>query len=524
MSTRSVPFAAAVFAAFASAAAAQELDAYGGYKDQPGQATGHFRVEKRGSRYVFATPEGNAFWMRAVYGIDITDGGSAYVAALKAKYGEGFWTPFVQTAAQRLRRWGFNAIGEYSTNYALPVVSYNRGWSNPEKMPFIRLVQPSYYGHLHPWRVKDIQYGVKESVTPGLWRAEGFPDVFDPAFERAAADMARAADQFPDGTALRSPWLIGTTIDDRDYLFGFGAQRNLGGWHQHLGWIAMATAPTQTVNTRLFYGSNRGITYADTAVYTKRAVRDFLRRRHLSLQVLNARWGSTYTSWDSTPDARGVLDEDGSSPWMGRDFYSLTDSAPAVRNDLDVFVRKIARRYFSVVTAAVRAVSPGKLVFCPAALSTRSHRRVLAQAGRFCDVVQIEGQQDTTADFVRAFGYARKPMFIWTTAMSQADSGFNPAGGWPGLDFPTQEARGAGYAAFVRRALDVHAVSPEAAHPIVGIDWWAYVDKVVGGESNNFGLVDVGDRAYDGLENTVYGDFLSEVRAANAAVREALKR
>jgi agarase len=516
-------FLIAALAGSGGAAAAQDLDQYGGYRDQPGAPTGHFRVEKRGSRYVFATPEGNAFWMRAVYGIDITDGGSAYVSALKAKYGEAFWEPFVQNAVRRLRSWGFNTIGEYSSNYALPVVSYYRGWSNPEKMPFIRLIQPSYYGHLHPWRVKDIQYGVKAAVTPGLWYAEGFPDVFDPAFAAAAAHLARAAEQFADGTALRSPWLIGTTVDDRDYLFGFGAQRVHGGWHPHLGWLAMATAATQASNSRIYYGATRGITYLDTKVYTKHALRDFLRRRHVTLAHLNASWGSTYTSWDSTPDRRGVLDEDGSSPWLGRDFYSMSDATPGVRNDLDRFVGRIAKRYFSVVTAAVRAVSPGKLVFSPAAISTRSHPRVLKQAGRHCDVVQVEGQQDTTADFVRAFQYAKKPMYIWTTAMSQADSGFDPADGWAVLDFPTQEARGAGYAGYVRRALDVRATVPEAVHPIVGLDWWAYVDKVVGGESANFGLVDIGDRAYDGLENPLYGDFLSGVRGANAGVRDAIR-
>jgi hypothetical protein len=45
----------------------------------------------------------------------------------------------------------------------------------------------------------------------------------------------------------------------------------------------------------------------------------------------------------------------------------------------------------------------------------------------------------------------------------------------------------------------------------------------VGGESNNFGLVNVGDQAYDGTENTVYGDFLTTVRGANASVRDAIR-
>jgi agarase len=505
----------------AVSAPGQELDVYGGYRDLPGVATGHFRVEKRGSRYVFATPEGNAFWLRAVYGVDITDGGAAYVAALKAKHGESYWSGFVQNAVRRLRAWGFNALGEYTSNYAWPVEAYARGWSNPEKMPFIRMIRPAQYSHLPPWRVKDIQYGVKESVTPGLWRAEGFPDVYDPAFERAAAELARGAQEFPDAAALQSPWIIGTTVDDRDYLFGFGRIRALGGWHQHLGWIAMATAPAQSANTRLWVGSTQGVSYVDPLVYTKLAVRDFLRRRYVDVQKLNARWGSTYTSWDSTGDRRGVLDEDGSSPWMGRDYYALTDAAPQVRKDLDKFVGKIARRYFTVVAAAVRRVSPGKLVFCPAALSTGSHERVLRQAGRHCDVIQIEGQQDSDQDFLRAFLHGRKPMFVWTTATAQADSGFDPAQSW--LDFPTQEQRGAGYAGYLRRALDMHAWSPEEAYPILGIDWWAYVDKVVGGEAANFGLVDVQDRAYDGRENPVYGDFLTAVRGANAAVHDSVR-
>jgi agarase len=498
--------------AAASPAAGQAVDQYGGYTDKPGVGTGHFRLEKRGLRDVLVTPEGNTFWMRAVYGVDTYDGGTLYDEALKLKYGNDIWPPFAEDAVARLRSWGFNALGEYASNYVWPIESYQRGWSNPQKMPFIRIISPAGYSHGDPWRVKDIQYGVRRDLTTGMWRAYGFPDVFDPAFESAARHLARAADQFPDPAALSTPWLIGTTTDDRDYLFGFGRAA------QHLGWVAMATAPLQYRNDGVW-----NTTYSDPVVHTKLAVRDFLRARYGSVDALNARWGSDYTSWESTPDHRGVLDEDGSRNWMGTDFVLMTDANSWVKYDLDAFVEVLADRYFSVVTTAIREVSPGKLVFSPAALSTGTPRSILRSAGRYCDVIQIESQRDSDLALALAFAYTAKPLLIYTMVSAQADAGFEPAHAWNGLDFPTQEERGAAYERFVQRSLNIRLLFPEDVYPVVGIDWWAYLDKVVGGEANNFGLVNVQDQGYDGIEALPYGDFLSAVRRANKAVHDSLR-
>jgi agarase len=512
MRTTRLDAAIAVFTVLVctSGATAQPLDQYGGYADKPGVATGHFRIEKRGVRSVFVTPEGNAFWMRAVYGVDTWDGGATYAEALRRKYGQDVWPGFAQDSVARLRSWGFNALGEYASNYVLPIESYQRGWSNPEKMPFIRMASITGYSHGDPWRVKDIQAGVRKDIAPSMWRLYGFPDVFDPAFEAAARHVARAAQQFPDPASLRTPWLIGTTTDDRDFLYGFGSGS------QHLGWIAMATAPSQSRNDGVW-----STTYSDTVVYTKRAVRDFLRARYGSLDALNARWGSNYTSWESTSDRSGVLDEDGTSPWMGTDFIFMTDSDSRVRFDLDAFLEVLADRYFSVVTAAVREVSPNKLVFSPAALSTGTRVPILRSAGRYCDVIQVDSQRDSDLALAMVFAHARKPIFIYTMASAQADSGFDPAQAWYGLDYPTQEERGAAYERFIRRSLKIRLYFPENINPVVGIDWWAYLDKVVEGEANNFGLVNVHDQAYDG-EAVPYGDFLSAVRRANEAVHSSI--
>ena len=60
---------------------AQTLDQYGGYTGiaVPGGGTGYFRVAKMNNRWIFVTPDGNAFWMRAVYYTGYTSDGGTYV-------------------------------------------------------------------------------------------------------------------------------------------------------------------------------------------------------------------------------------------------------------------------------------------------------------------------------------------------------------------------------------------------------------------------------------------------------------
>jgi len=271
------------------------LDRYGGSRAHPLVGAGSaFRILKRGRRFLLATPDGNGFWLKACYGVDITDGGEAFVRALHAKHASdatykawGYWWPFVAQAVKNLRQWGFNALGEYTSNYAMPVDTNNRGRGNSERMPFIALTNAANYGKQR-YGVKDLMFGVDEAVTPNLWRVEGFPDVFDPAF-------ARAVDELTWGGPL--PWLLGSSTDDRDYIFGFGPSRALGGWHNHLGWQAAATRPTQASNHRIWVGNKPGVTYTDTTVHTKLALRDRLRAKYRTLDQLNGAWGASYTTW-----------------------------------------------------------------------------------------------------------------------------------------------------------------------------------------------------------------------------------
>jgi hypothetical protein len=524
--------------------AASDLDLYGGCRDlkAPGGATGYFRLARAGSRWVFTTPEGNAFWLRSVYGVSLYDGGEMLERSVKWKYRSPSvpWEPYVAHAVQRLRGWGFNALGEYTSEYALPLGTYGRPNGNSERMPFIRLIRPSRYS-ITSGQVKSIIAGLDATIYTG-WRGGQFPDVFAPAYAAFAQALARDAVDAPVFTTPpdNSPWLVGTSVDDADELYGFGPEPDLmpDHYHFHLGWAAAVTAPMQLTNP------DNHRPYADTRVYTKYAFRDFLREKYKTIAALNAVWNARYTTWDSDggwPLGKGVLDESGRGPWMGKDCDQLTDVSAQVRADLDDFLERLADRYFATVAEAVRASSPHHMVFGPAAIAAASRPQILRAAGRHLDVVQVWAPPNRLELLQRAYALSGKPLFVWTTFNAQPDSPLVGNSGWEGgYDLPTQEARGQAYAAYLHSLLSLHAAA-DGMYPMLGIDWWAWTDKVVGGENTDFGLVDYHDNAYDGKEDRRaasqdafglptggeirdYGNFLGMVTQANQNVCNTLRQ
>ncbi|HWT78617.1 MAG TPA: hypothetical protein VN648_07420, partial [Candidatus Methylomirabilis sp.] len=329
---------------------AQSLDKYGGYKDLPvpGGATGHFRVAKLNNRWVFATPDGNAFWMLGVYNVTgddhVTDSGKTYSQVAIAKYGDTnlTWGP---QQVRRLKAWGFNTLGEYSVSWTQPWAT-DPGWPGgvqPVQMPAIPF---PLQGALYSLRnangyangpVKELYWALDSHFTG--YRGH-FPDVFDPNFDQW---VNGAMGQYGD-----TPWLLGMSSDDTDVLTGFGPGPDFdsgGHTHPHLGFVALLSPPTQVNNP------SSNITYTDTKVYTKSALRTFLAAKYGTIGALNAAWGSTYTTFDSNggwPNGSGLLDENGKGAWVGTDSVSLGNAASAVKADLDSFLYNIAVQYFSI--------------------------------------------------------------------------------------------------------------------------------------------------------------------------------
>jgi len=466
----------------------------------------------------------------AVYAIS-SDAGPVYLARVKEKYNRtaSLQWEFASQALRRIRSWGFNATGEYSTNYVLPIGIHGATAGNPDQMPFIRLIRPSQYSLRADVGVKDLVVATDASVYTG-WRGSRLPDIFDPKFSEFVTSAA-STDVYKPGNLDQTPWLIGTTIDDADDLFGIKRGDLL-----HVGWLAAITAPTQLSS------KSTGVTaYADTTVYTKRALSDFLVGRHGSLAGLNNAWGASYTTLGSDggwPGGRGFLDESGRNPWMRTgDFANLTDMRPGVRKDLDDFLAEFADRYFHVITAAVRAATPNHLVFGPAALRFDARPEVWRAAAKYLDVLQAYVLPDPISNLTRVYELTRKPVYVWTTAVANPDSPLYMFKG-PRGEQPTQGARGQQYAEIVSQLRALRGSDGVAF--IAGIDFWSWVDKVTGGESTNFGLVtNTRDNAYDGKEDVMassvdawgyptggeerdYGDFLTAVTRANRSVWEAL--
>ncbi len=513
-------------------AEAQVLDPYGGYSDipVPGGATGSFRVGQLGNRWVLATPDGNAFWMRAV--ADITGNvSSSQEAAILAKYGQAWWVSggkFFEQAAMRLKRWGMNAIGEYSAPLAWPN-------PNPDSMPFLQILNPSGTGldsnaitDAAGGAIKDLVDGTDPAIYTGY--RGSFPDVFDPKFPLIVNGCL--TQNGVAGNAVLSRWLIGTIPDDRDLLFGFGNAST----HPHLGWVAAITAPSRH-NSAAY-----DVRYTDTTVYTKQALANFLHDKYGTIVALNSAWNANYTTFSSDggwPNGRGLLDESGRNAWMGTNGYTLQNANSAVHKDLDSFLVILTDKYFSITTNAVHSALPGKLIFGPADVSIESRSSILREEGKYVDIIAMTAGPDSLAthpSLVGVYEIAGKPMFCETYLTANGDS---PLASHPGEaegDYASQSLRAAAYAACISE--DLGSRGSDGKCPMVGAEWWAWTDSP--SEEMNFGLVTNLDNAYDGVEDVVaagkdtwgyptggeakdYGDLLTGVTQANASVYDSLR-
>jgi hypothetical protein len=532
------------------------LDQYGGLLQvpSPNGATGHWRVEKFKGRWMFVTPDGNAFWMLGVYTVTGSDGidesGSSYNARFHAKYPDDP-TGWVQTD-RRLKSWGFNTIGPFSYRMTLPTDSEPQwpGGVHPVPMPFVGLApNPAITGrNSGASAFKNILRGLDTSIPAFSWEVNGnFPDVYDPAWQ---ANTTKLYANDPDLAVYKtSAWFIGYFSDDTDFLTGFGPGVDFATdpsqkYHPHLGYLVLCTAPTQATNP---YSSN--VPYTDTKVYTKYALRDFLVAKYGTIAALNGAWGSTYTTFDSAggwPTGNGLLDENcrSSDTWLGnQDRYYLTGMNANAKADLDAFLYEMSKKFFSIQRAGFKAVAPNALFFGPTNLGGAGWRAptrgpILKAAGQYLDVVNIgtDGSQ-AQLDFVAQWA-GDVPLAIWEGVTANPDSGRWRQAGEAGAtwNLSTQAQRGQKYQQDVQALLNGIA-APTGSKPYVGLMWWSWLDSI--GEGRNWGLVSLLDNAYDGKEaiqaagidpwgyptggeERNYGDFISTAQSTNLAILQAL--
>jgi len=340
-----------------------DFDKYGGYRAIKGRKTGYFHLEKIGKQWIFITPDGHGLYPLTVAAIyfnhrGLTNEGKNYTQIVEQKYRrEGDkdniaarerWGDKVR---KRLREWGFTAIGPYSYAPAIPDLGADAVYYQGKAAPGVP-DEPMAYITTQANMEAPIRSGQVKNLWSSLWdRKIGqafFADVFDPKFAKAIEEYARR--EMP---AEMKKWILFAFIEQTDWM------RGVSPGHPHLGWGAAAANFEMAEGVIDFAGRKKK--YEDTKLYTKYALRDFLKSKYKKIEKLNEAWGTKYTSWDSDGGwgkGTGLLDEDGRNLGGGKLNDPRKKGFPALREDLDIFAAKIMRQFFRTAYQTRKKFAP----------------------------------------------------------------------------------------------------------------------------------------------------------------------
>ncbi len=495
------------------------------------------RSDGKVKRWNLISPMGNAMFVRGVQN-------ASYVfidqEVMQARYGSDH-TPWFTRTLKRIQSWGFNVIGDYAHLAFWPVGNGAGGPTGAAvKMPFILMLRPAVQASIHPDRcgykqpIKDIIKGVPSRY--GIWDGTPMPDPFDPMWPACVnADLKEVRSNFTGGEFKNIPWIVGLTTEDADYLWalkGTGDNPVRPKTYPHMGFL-IAVAD--------FSYSD----HIDPKLHAKYAWSAYLQKKYTNIAALNAAWGSDYTSFGDDGgygEGTGVLDEDGRhKAWLGDDPYMLKGAKPEVKADLDAMLYQYAYQAESVEVQAIRAYDKNHLIFGPNALDGPggfgARPQVLAaMADAGVDVLYLTYESVYPQNVkVAAAAYQKtgKPVLLWYGLSANQDSYWHPQPSGTGADYRTQEKRGQVYADDQQYIFNAQA--EDGSYPIVGVNIWGLTDDNRN-EHTNWGLISNRDNPYDGKcavrataykdpfgarcggETADYGDFLSAVTAANAAI------
>ncbi len=407
---------------------ADEFDEYGGLRGVRRAATGFFRTTRARGRWWLVDPGGFLFVSVGVNRVSLRprispeEKENPYRSAVLAKHGNR--SEWARAAVERLRGWGFNTLGAGSD-----VITR---------------------GH-------EMAYTVSLQCSRALSLPEGrtFPDVFEPAYERAVRRHVVGVYR----AEASERWLLGYFTDEE------------------LSWGPDEESP-ETLLVR-FLG-------LDDDAPGRRALLRFLANRHLNIEELNQVWRTDYASFE----------EVGRTPQVG---------SRIPPEDVAAFQREVAEQYFRIAHDAIRAVDKYHLILGP-----RFHgevpRPVLAAMGEYVDVVSLDynGARTPTEHLREIHRVTERPVVISEfgfRVVERHDSALSRE-----VEVATQEERAELYERFVRELM--------ALPMVVGYHWSDYAEEPArearGRSLGGFGLVDARDEPWAPL--------LEAAREVNRAV------
>lgn len=303
-----------------------------------GQA-GFFRVgQDAQGRWWFVTPDDKPFFYRGVCAVNRagTAGGrravdGEYANAVDAAYPDR--KSFAEAQVRRLREWGFNALGAWSTEefYDLDVDGH--------AMPYTEILEFGYVG--------------PQIVGPNIW----LPDVFDPAWEKAADEWAEK---------------ICTPRKQSRALVGYFTDNELT-WSQFKEEdLAQQADPDAVKKAGQVLLLQHALSLPETSGTFQEAWRFVTARYKNDLAALSRAWKTQITGPDSlrklNPDFTHVVVANGTTH-PRRLLAAEMDAKPklllsssAYLDDQEAFSEHFAQQYFRRCAEAIRKADPNHLI------------------------------------------------------------------------------------------------------------------------------------------------------------------
>ena len=218
-----------------------DRDPYGGWNNLRFESTGFFHVSERDGVWWLVTPRGNAFLSKGVDNVSFRAddapqlGYSPYQRAVQNKYGSQ--EAWAKAAVDRLRGWGFNTLGSWSS--------------------------PSTFDQNMPYTV-NLNLATRAGAD---WLKGAVGDFFSEDFEKKMEATCRQLC----GPRAKDPWLLGYFTDNE---LRWGAD-----WRGKLSLL------------------EEYLRFPEGAAGRKAAL-EFLQQRYSDIAALNRAWGTNLTRWE----------------------------------------------------------------------------------------------------------------------------------------------------------------------------------------------------------------------------------
>jgi len=415
---------------------------WGGIADGQFRPNGYFRIARQDRIFWLVDPDGGRFLSKGINSVTFEQDRIQnseripYVEACKGKYrSPNDWR---ESTIGRISQWGFNTLGAWSDETLATGSSLRFAVT-----PILNL------GMSYAW-----QYNDKSNSR----NKQKFPDVFEQAFAYHVRSHARNLCE----SRSNSPTILGWFIDNE---LRWGSD-----------WRGVDELLTLFLNLEPHSAG-------------RRAALGWLRKRYPDFAEFNYVWHSPAQSWDAL-ERLNQLD----APYRRKPIYqqSVADHLPdpgfaTFAADCDAFAALVAKRYFQLTAAAIKAADPNHLIL-GCRFAYKPSPGVIDASGPHCDVISFNCYDPDPSNVIDAYTAAERPCLIGEFSFRGLDSGLpNTKGAGPLV--ATQAERATGFRHYVTAAL---------RHPaVVGYHWFEYADQPAAGrfngENSNFGTVTIED-------------------------------